>query len=93
MKKRLEGLLLAAVTQLQKSLVIPKDIELNILVERARDPEHGDFATNLAMSLAKSARTNPQQLAKSIIGAIPADDFIVKIEIAGPGFINFFIAI
>jgi len=92
MKKRLEGLLHAAVTQLQKSLVIPKDIELNILVERARDPEHGDFATNLAMSLAKSARTNPQQLAKSIVGAIPADDCIVKIEIAGPGFINFFIA-
>jgi arginyl-tRNA synthetase len=60
-------------------------------IERSRDPAHGDFATGVAMRLAKAARTNPRKLAEAIVAAIPANDFVAKTEIAGPGFINLFV--
>jgi arginyl-tRNA synthetase len=59
-------------------------------IERARDPAHGDFATGVAMRLAKAARANPRALATRIAMAIPENDLVAKTEIAGPGFINFF---
>jgi len=59
-------------------------------IERSRDSAHGDFATGVAMRLAKAARANPRKLAEKIVAAIPANDFVAKTEIAGPGFINFF---
>jgi arginyl-tRNA synthetase len=59
-------------------------------IERSRDAAHGDFATGVAMRLAKAARTNPRALAVKIAAAIPANDLVAKTEIAGPGFINFF---
>ena len=61
------------------------------IVERTRDAQHGDFASNVAMVLAKTLKTNPRQLAEQLIAALPSHDAIVKVEIAGPGFINFFI--
>jgi arginyl-tRNA synthetase len=59
-------------------------------IERTRDPAHGDFATGVAMRLAKTARTNPRALAAKIVAALPANAHVAKTEIAGPGFINFF---
>jgi arginyl-tRNA synthetase len=59
-------------------------------IERSRDPAHGDFATGVAMRLAKAARSNPRALAQNIVAALPANDMVAKTEIAGPGFINFF---
>jgi len=59
-------------------------------IERSRDVAHGDFATGVAMRLAKAARTNPRKLAEAIVAAIPANNLVAKTEIAGPGFINFF---
>ncbi|MEX0733989.1 MAG: arginine--tRNA ligase [Steroidobacteraceae bacterium] len=59
-------------------------------VERSRDLAHGDFATSIAMRLAKTARANPRALASKIVEALPANELIAKTEIAGPGFINFF---
>ena len=59
-------------------------------IERTRDPAHGDFATGVAMRLAKAARTNPRALAAKIVAALPANAHVAKTEIAGPGFINFF---
>ncbi|MGZ8243705.1 arginine--tRNA ligase [Methylomagnum sp.] len=91
MKKRLESLLQSAVTALKTAGTLPADIEPTVMVERTRDATHGDFATNLAMSLAKPARSNPRQLAERIIGTLPTDPAVVKVEIAGPGFINFFL--
>lgn len=64
----------------------------DIIIERTRDPKHGDFATNIAMRLAKSARMNPRQLAQIIIDALPESELVDKAEIAGPGFINFTIS-
>ena len=61
-------------------------------VERTRDPRHGDFATNIAMRLAKSISTNPRELAGRIIESLPSSDVIDRAEIAGPGFINFFVS-
>ncbi len=59
-------------------------------IERSRDVAHGDFATGVAMRLAKAARMNPRALAAKIVEALPSNDLIAKTEIAGPGFINFF---
>jgi arginyl-tRNA synthetase len=59
-------------------------------IERSRDAAHGDFATGVAMRLAKAARSNPRALAQKIVAALPANDVVAKTEIAGPGFINFF---
>jgi arginyl-tRNA synthetase len=58
-------------------------------VERTREAAHGDFATNIALQLAKPARKNPRQLAQAIVDCIPASELVTKIDIAGPGFINF----
>ena len=64
------------------------DLALETTVERTRDPSHGDFATNVAMRLAKPARMNPRALAEKIVAAMPPSDDVEKMEIAGPGFIN-----
>lgn len=60
-----------------------------IQIERTKDKAHGDFACNLAMMLARSAKMNPRQIATHIVEALPDVDFITKVDIAGPGFINF----
>ena len=61
-------------------------------IERTRDPAHGDYATNVALRHAKAARQNPRQLAAAIVRALPADPAVARVEIAGPGFINFQLA-
>ena len=89
MKYQIEQLLQAALDTLPPE-ILPADIARpTIDVERTRDPAHGDFATNLAMQLAKPARRNPRQLAQALVDALPASELIGKTEIAGPGFINF----
>jgi len=64
----------------------------DFVIERPKTREHGDFATNAAMLLAKAARTNPRALAQALVEAFPASDDIARVEIAGPGFINFHLA-
>lgn len=64
---------------------------MQVLLERARQKEHGDLATNLALTLAKSAQQPPRDLAQKIIAALPDSELIAKLEIAGPGFINIFL--
>src|SRR6187402_3080491 len=59
-----------------------------IVVEPPRDPTHGDMATNAAMVLAKDAGKKPRELAEAIATKLRADDLIVAVEVAGPGFIN-----
>lgn len=88
MKYAVEQLLQAALATLPPD-VLPADIRPVIEVERTRDPAHGDFATNIALQLAKPARKNPRQLAQALVDALPASDLIARTEIAGPGFINF----
>ncbi len=90
MKKKLEGLIQQAVVALKAQGSIADDTAVTVTVERTRDPQHGDFATNAAMLLAKAAKTNPRQLAEKLVAALPSDNAVTKVEIAGPGFINFF---
>jgi arginyl-tRNA synthetase len=89
LKPQLEQLLREAVNGLVGGLLPTAPEASQISVERTRDAQHGDFATNVAMRLAKSARRNPRELAEAIIAALPANDLIERTEIAGAGFINF----
>ncbi|MDF9393236.1 MULTISPECIES: arginine--tRNA ligase [Methylococcus] len=91
MKKRLEILLRSALERLKTAGDLPADQEVPLQIERTRDPAHGDFAANTALLLAKTARCNPRQLAEKIRAALPEDPAVVRTEIAGPGFINFFL--
>jgi arginyl-tRNA synthetase len=61
------------------------------MIERTRDRTHGDFASNLAMMLAKPARAKPRDIAEKLVAALAENNHIEKVEIAGPGFINFFL--
>ncbi|MFI3186944.1 MAG: arginine--tRNA ligase [Methylococcaceae bacterium] len=91
MKKKIEELILQAVETLKVDGVLAQEITPNITIDRTRDAQHGDFASNLALMLAKQAKTNPRQLAEKLMAALPEDASIIKVELAGPGFINFFI--
>jgi len=91
MKKQLETLLQQAVVVLCEKGALPEEIKPKITIENSRDTKHGDFASNLAMVLAKAAKQNPRQLAELIISHLPKNDSVSKVEIAGPGFINFYI--
>ncbi len=92
MKTDLQHLLQGALKSLEGSL-LPQPIDPTwITVDRTRDAQHGDFASNIAMRLAKSVGRNPRELALAIIAALPANNLVVKAEVAGAGFINFFLA-
>jgi arginyl-tRNA synthetase len=62
------------------------------IIERTRDLRHGDFACNVALVLSKAARCKPRDLAERLIAALPASPAVARVEIAGPGFINFTLA-
>ncbi|HNZ56803.1 MAG TPA: arginine--tRNA ligase [Methylophilaceae bacterium] len=70
---------------------IAPELQVDILLERPKSAEHGDFATNLALVLAKPLKLNPRAIATQLIAALPSSDYIAKTEIAGAGFINFFL--
>lgn len=91
MKEQIAQLLESALQTLTEQGVVPADINPSIQVENTRDKAHGDFATNLALVLAKPAKSNPRALAQQLCEALPSSSVIDKTEIAGPGFINFFV--
>jgi len=68
------------------------DLSVESTVERTRDASHGDFASNIAMRLAKPARKSPRDIAGSIVQALGDNPSVSKVEIAGPGFINFYLS-
>ena len=69
----------------------PEILANSIQLDRPKLIEHGDFSTNLAMMLAKPLKKNPRELATLIIDKLPPSPFIEKLEIAGAGFINFYL--
>ena len=79
------------VESLKQQQILPIDWVDNSTISRTKDQAHGDFASNLAMIAAKTAKKNPRELAQTIVAMLPASDMISKVEIAGPGFINFFL--
>ncbi|WP_027965914.1 arginine--tRNA ligase [Halomonas halocynthiae] len=92
MKETIITLLEGALNQLKRQGQLPDDIQPSIKVDPTRDKTHGDYATNLALMLAKPAGKKPRELAEAIIAALPASTALRQVEIAGPGFINFFAA-
>jgi arginyl-tRNA synthetase len=91
LKTQIESLLQAAVAGLQAEGGLPGDAAVRIEVEHTRGKEHGDFASNVALALARSMRAKPRDVAEKIVKALPVSPLIAKVEIAGPGFINFFL--
>jgi arginyl-tRNA synthetase len=72
--------------------VAPEHAGLDIVLERPKQAQHGDYACNLAMQLAKPLRRSPRDIAQALIDALPASVAVGKVEIAGAGFINVFLA-
>ena len=86
MKDKIHELLASAINDLYSS----KDLSIEIV--KTKSEEHGDWSSNVAMIEAKKKGENPKELAKKIIDSITKEDWIEKIELAGPGFINFFLS-
>jgi arginyl-tRNA synthetase len=89
MKRIVADILTSALSRLDELAEAAGDLAIESTIERTRDPQHGDFATNIAMRLAKPARRNPREIAAAIVDALDDSDLIARVEIAGPGFINF----
>ena len=92
MKQAIHDLIEAALADLQQGEQLPSDLKINIQVTATKDRSQGDFASNIAMTLAKQAKQPPRELAKMIVNQLVKHQAVEKVEIAGPGFINFFIA-
>lgn len=90
MKEHVEELLIQALLHLIRDGVLQADCDIDPQLERTRSPEHGEFASNLAMVLAKRAGLPPRELAQAIIDNLPRSRQVDRAEIAGPGFINFY---
>jgi len=90
-KDQIAQLLTSAMNNLQQQGVLPKDLAPELQIDRTKDKAHGDLSSNLAMVLAKPARLNPRQLAAALIEQLPPSELVARVEIAGPGFINFFL--
>ena len=91
MKDQLQDLIKKCIQDLiSKGILI--EMPPNVRLDHTKDNSHGDYATNIALMLSKQAKMKPVDLAKIIIDQLEESSFINKIEIAGPGFINFFIS-
>ena len=87
MKDQISQLLSEALQQALPDLPAPADIQ----VDRTRDPSHGDFASNIALVMAKPAGKPPREIAKLLQDHLPPSALVDRVEIAGPGFLNFFL--
>ena len=92
MKQDIAQLLDAAASTLKSEGFIPEEHPIRVMVDNTRDKAHGDLASNLALTLAKPCKSNPRAVAEKLIGALPENSIVEKVEIAGPGFINFYLA-
>lgn len=91
-KANLRALVAQAIDALRSAGTLPADmITPEFVIERPKTRAQGDFSTNAAMLLAKAAKSNPRAIAQALVEALPANDDIAQVEIAGPGFINFHI--
>lgn len=89
MKAQLYSLLEQSLNALKAKGEIPADHTPQLHIERCKDVSHGDFASNVAMTLAKPCKKAPRAIAEAIVAHLPKDPLIRDVDIAGPGFINF----
>ncbi|WP_372958725.1 arginine--tRNA ligase, partial [Marinobacter sp.] len=90
MKNTVTELLGAALAALQSEGTLPADQSFTPQVGNTRDKAHGDYACNIALVAAKAAGCPPRKLAEALVERLPESPAVAKVEIAGPGFINFF---
>ena len=90
MKDTIRHLIQQALVSLTEDGTLPAGLTPDIQVENTKDRTHGDFASNIAMMLAKPAGMKPRDLATQLVAALPQSPEVAKVEIAGPGFLNFF---
>ena len=92
MEDTINNLLKASLESLSKQHNLELDIDcLDTCIEQPKDKKNGDFASTIALRFAKKLKSNPRTIAKDIIEGLPKNSIIDKVEIAGPGFINFYI--
>jgi arginyl-tRNA synthetase len=91
-KDQLRPPVLRAIARLQADGLLPPEIAADFVIERTRNREHGDFACNAAMVLARAARRKPREIAEALVAALPQSADVARVEVAGPGFLNFFLA-
>ncbi len=89
--KFLQNLLMSVVNTLKSDGVLPDECTVEPKLSPSKNAEHGDYATNLAFILAKQAKRSPKEMAEILVQALPSHHCIQKVELAGPGFINFFL--
>ena len=92
MKQHIADLIQQAIDALKTAGEFDADLVANIQIDNTRDKQHGDLACNVALTLAKVARRKPRDIAELICSQLPASKSVTKTQIAGPGFINFFIS-
>lgn len=92
MKGSIADLLDQALRRLPELADAPEVSSSSTTVERTRDPRHGDFSSNIAMRLAKTLEEKPRTLAGKIVDNLPTSALVDRVEIAGPGFINFYVS-
>ncbi|HEX2894174.1 MAG TPA: arginine--tRNA ligase, partial [Marmoricola sp.] len=88
--EQLSATIVSALTSLSEAgrVTLPDGVPGSVVVERPRSKEHGDYATNVALKLAKPAGLNPRDLAQLLAGVLSEADGIAKVDVAGPGFLN-----
>ncbi len=91
-KEALRELIDEALAELRARKVLPETAAPAFVVERTRSREHGDFASNVALTLAKAASRKPREIAEAIAAQVANDPRLAKVDVAGPGFLNFFLA-
>ena len=91
MKDQLKELFENAVSALKRDGVVPPEQDVLIRFDHPKQKSHGDLATNVALSLAKAAKCNPEELAARLVDALPPSQYVERVEVAGPGFINIFL--
>jgi arginyl-tRNA synthetase len=92
MKPAIAKLLEDALSRLPDLAEAAGKLAAEATIERTRDTAHGHFASNVAMRLAKPARRSPRDIAAAIVEQLPDTELLEKVEIAGPGFINFYLS-
>ncbi len=92
-KQQLREQVREALATLARDGIVASGAAADFVVERTRNREHGDFATNAALLLAKASGRKPRELAQAIVAGLPDSAEVARVEIAGPGFINFFLGI
>ena len=91
MKSELAALITTALEKLVVDGALSETPDSAPQIDRPRDPSHGDLSCNIAMVLAKRAGMAPRELATQLIAALPDNNIVERCDIAGPGFINFFV--